>query len=379
MHGASVVEARKLQRAELREARRRDAFLGNWASQSVIPRCNCRTHKESVATVRTAYRSAGFLTMVTESGFIAGLTEIITTENSSQRYAFLAHMAVHDDACHVRMFAEAWADGNELTARLAHDMRYIIDKPHSRAHVDAWCRGNCFPDLPENVEALGNFPTPFNEAVNAHLSPLAHTVHHMQRWVCNFIVAESVDVHNILKGQRAARGASRRAAKRARCASWTGVSEQNTHHNVDLRSPLAIFSSHHHRLCGRHSQSLSSSVIANLNNHVNLQHHLPSCISRCSHHKCSVRHGDRNHHHSYKLGCAALTMTPSPLCSCIITNMLNKCIATVIVIVAVLSVARSTALSQASPTLPDHRYHAWLLMLRQRAFDIHREDSPDRR
>ena len=99
------------------------------------------------------------------------------------------------------MFAEGWADGNELTARLARDMCYIIDKPHSRAHVDASCRGNCFPDLPENMEALGNFPTPINEAVNAQLSPLAHTVHHMQRWVCNFIVAESVDVHNILKGQ----------------------------------------------------------------------------------------------------------------------------------------------------------------------------------
>ena len=48
------------------------------------------------------------------------------------------------------------------------------------------------------------------------------------------------------------------------------------------------------------------------------------------------------------------------------------CIATVIGIVAVLSVARSTALCPASPTLPDHRYHARLLMLRQRAIEEQR-------
>ena len=121
VHGASVVEARKLQRAEFRVARRR--FVGNWTSQSVISRCNCRTHKEPVAAVRTAYRSTGFLTMVTESGFIAGVTEIITAETLWQRYAFPADVAnslpemrtvVHDDACHVRKFAKARADGNEL-------------------------------------------------------------------------------------------------------------------------------------------------------------------------------------------------------------------------------------------------------------------------
>ena len=166
VRGALVVEAKKLQRAERRGARRRDAFLGNWASQSVMSRCNRRPHEESVA--------------VTESGFIAA-------ETSSQKYAFLADMAnsllelrtvVHDDACHVRMFAEARANGNGLTARLARDMRHIIDTPHNRRHVDAWCRENCFPDLPENMEVLENFPTPTYEAVNAQLSPLAHNSSH---------------------------------------------------------------------------------------------------------------------------------------------------------------------------------------------------------
>jgi hypothetical protein len=66
--------------------------------------------------------------------------------------------------------------------------------------VDAKCRERNFPDTVDNKAALGKFPTAINESVNAQLSPLAHTIHHMQRWLATFIMAECADVHNILRG-----------------------------------------------------------------------------------------------------------------------------------------------------------------------------------
>eukprot|EP00973_Karenia_brevis_P070744 9833580-Karenia_brevis.AAC.1 len=71
-HGAEVVEERKRKRAERRDAARRSwrpHFLGDWSSESVKSKCQCKTHKESVAAVKTASRSAGFMTAVSESGF----------------------------------------------------------------------------------------------------------------------------------------------------------------------------------------------------------------------------------------------------------------------------------------------------------------------
>ena len=109
-HGGEVIEARQRRRAEQREERRtirKERFLGDWSSESAKTKCSCKTHKESLAAVRTASRSAGFLMAVSESGIIAGLSEIITAETLSQRYSFLSEMAgaepalrgmVHDDS-----------------------------------------------------------------------------------------------------------------------------------------------------------------------------------------------------------------------------------------------------------------------------------------
>jgi len=209
--GEQVVQDRRRKKQERRDLARNPTkfLLGDWSSQASKRKCTCKTHKESMAAVRTASRSAGFLTAVSESGIIGALHEVITAETLSQRYCFLAQVAadmpelqtlVHDDACHVRVFSLCQATGapaGSLTERLS-QLRFVIDRPHSRGHVDSACRAHCFPTVPANAAALGTFPTPICESVNAQLSPLAHTVHHMGRWTCFFLVSECVEVHNEL-------------------------------------------------------------------------------------------------------------------------------------------------------------------------------------
>jgi hypothetical protein len=166
---------------------------------------------------------------VSESGLVAGLDEIITAETLSQRYAFVASMAdeeeeltvaVHDDSCHLRVFARTHRrEDDEMSKRLSDEnFLYIVDRPHSRGHVDPVCKVECFPTVPRNAAALCSFPTPICESVNSELSPLAHTVHHMQRWLCFFLVTECVDVHNELRAQRRQEATQRRARKLARSA-----------------------------------------------------------------------------------------------------------------------------------------------------------------
>ncbi|CAK0853929.1 unnamed protein product [Prorocentrum cordatum] len=228
-----VLQERKRRRQERRDLRvgRAPAFcLGDWASREPKDKCSCKTHKESISAVRTSARSAGILTAVSETGVIGAFEEVITAETLSQRYCFLAKVAaavpelktlVHDDACHVRVFAlcrGADAAEGSMAARLG-GFQFILDRPHSLGHVDPTCRNECFPTVAANEATLGSFPTPICESVNAQLSPLAHTVHHMGRWVCSFLVSELVEVHNMFRDVGAAREsarAQRRAQKKAR-------------------------------------------------------------------------------------------------------------------------------------------------------------------
>eukprot|EP00969_Alexandrium_andersonii_P360631 15455811-Alexandrium_andersonii.AAC.1 len=76
------------------------------------------------------------------------------------------HGAVHDDNCHVRVFARAHVrDDNDISKRLADaDFLYIIDRPHSRGHVDPVCQAECFPAVKRNSDFPGDFPTPICES-----------------------------------------------------------------------------------------------------------------------------------------------------------------------------------------------------------------------
>ena len=60
-------------------------LVGNWSSQDPQEICGCRTYSWP--------RSAGFLTVVSESGFNGRLYEVITSETLSQGCCFLAQVA----------------------------------------------------------------------------------------------------------------------------------------------------------------------------------------------------------------------------------------------------------------------------------------------
>ena len=113
--GEQVVHDRRRKRQERRELARHPAKLlfGHWSCQASKSKCACKTHKESVAAVRTASRSVGFLAAVSESGIIGALHEVITAETLSKRYRFLAQLdgdmpelqtLVYYGTCHVRVF-----------------------------------------------------------------------------------------------------------------------------------------------------------------------------------------------------------------------------------------------------------------------------------
>lgn len=201
--------------------------MAPWSSAGPRARSECATHKESEAQMTAAARTAGFLTAVSASGVIVDVDELIGAESMSQRYRFLAALArrlpslkviVHDDACHLRLFAEACNLGTDLAKRLATRMAYIVDEYHSSGHVGQWCSQHCMPQLAENQALLNGFPTNICEIMNSELSPLGHTVHHMGRWTCQLLVHEAVDVLNMktvqmLRSRRAT--AAKRAARAA--------------------------------------------------------------------------------------------------------------------------------------------------------------------
>ena len=93
--------------------------------------------------------------------------------------------------------AEANANGTPMAVRLATQTAYIVDLYHSSGHVGMWCSQQCMPGLEANQALLGDFPTNICETMNSELSPLAHTVHHMGRWVFQLSNREMVDVLNM--------------------------------------------------------------------------------------------------------------------------------------------------------------------------------------
>lgn len=133
--------------------------------------------------------------------------------------------------------AEAMRNETPMSQRLAAAMSYIVDEFHASGHVGAWCASHCLPSLPENQallrgfpnpEVMPGFPTSICEVVNSELSPLGHTVHHQGRWVCQLIVHEVVDVHNmkrVRETQARAAVAERKAAVAARKAKKAGARE----------------------------------------------------------------------------------------------------------------------------------------------------------
>jgi hypothetical protein len=120
----------------------------------------CKTHKhdvpkQSCKELPVFKRSGGFLVACASSGLILDLAEFLGAESVTQRYFFLARLlvtfpeisvVVHDDACHVRRYADSRSHLSEACKRLAFPkVIYAIDKFHARGHVDEWCLQNCHP------------------------------------------------------------------------------------------------------------------------------------------------------------------------------------------------------------------------------------------
>ena len=124
------------------------------------------------------------------------LHELIGAESLSQRYHFttiLAHRLpelktlVHDDSCHLFFMCREHQQASAIARRLG-QFNFVIDRFHATGHVGEFCRQHFLPDLPENQSILSTFPTDIAESVNSQFSPLAHVVHHMNKWFCQLFL-----------------------------------------------------------------------------------------------------------------------------------------------------------------------------------------------
>ncbi|CAK0858744.1 unnamed protein product [Prorocentrum cordatum] len=232
---ANLAHNKAARRKEFRAARfvaklkrrRERSFMSSWSSLGPRQKSECGTRKETPNHIVAAARTGGFLTAVSASGAIVDIDELVGVESLSQRYRFLAvlksrhpdlKVIAHDDARHLRSMVEANRASSPIAEELAADVACIVDEYHASAHVGAWCKKHCLPSLPENQAPLRKFPTNICEVKNSDLSPLAHTIHHMGRWMCILAVAEMVDVSNrrVLALAEARRGVERRKVARAK-------------------------------------------------------------------------------------------------------------------------------------------------------------------
>ena len=122
------IQARRARRFLLRSqgargkrGRKETSFMATWSSLGPRAASSCATHKETEAHVVSAARSAGFLTAVSSSGIVVDVGELIGAESLSQRFCLLGKPAarlpslaviVHDDACHLQLFAQANGQGS---------------------------------------------------------------------------------------------------------------------------------------------------------------------------------------------------------------------------------------------------------------------------
>ena len=75
-------------------------------------------------------------------------------------------------------------------------MVYIIDKLHSKGHVDAWCKSNCFPDNDCNEELMRGVNTSACEQFNSIAARYKFMVRLMGRLSASFQLDEVAEVRN---------------------------------------------------------------------------------------------------------------------------------------------------------------------------------------
>ena len=177
----------------------------------------CTTHKVGHTTQvsggtgnlgrrRRSKRSGGFLVALTPEGLIMDAFEFMGAESCSQRYLFMARLkdlypavrvCLHDDACHLRRFADSRASTSDFAKALAYPaIKYILDRFHARAHVDAWCLQHVHPEIDENAQLVEGRNSSACEQCFSWLRKYKHMFRTMGRWTGNFFVQEVCEMHN---------------------------------------------------------------------------------------------------------------------------------------------------------------------------------------
>ena len=170
----------------------------------------CQTHKQGhgdrARALPSFRRSGGFLVACTSNGLIADIQEFCGAESVSQRYLFVARLKssfpdlavlVHDDACHLRRFADKRAHQSSFAKKLAFpEMMYAIDKFHARGHVDEWCLNNCHPRCEAVKEAIEGVNTSICEITFTWAARFKHSFRKMGKYTASFFMNEMVQMRN---------------------------------------------------------------------------------------------------------------------------------------------------------------------------------------
>ena len=166
----------------------------------------CLTHKENSVGAKKTCRRGGWLYACTPTGYILHLKEYIGAESLSQRYFFLSelvhvapdlNLVVHDDSCHLRKFCDTYAGSSAAARRLAFpNIKYVIDRLHSRGHVDPWCLENCVAGAACNQALLEGVNTSICEQAFSRLGRHKFAIRWMDRLTSAMFLNEMAEVRN---------------------------------------------------------------------------------------------------------------------------------------------------------------------------------------
>ena len=181
------------------------AFVPAQSATRDLTSTSCKTHKEGGNATRRA-RRRGWLYGCTPEGYILHLKEYVGAESLPHRYFFLAELlkenkdiviAVHDDACHLRRYADARTSDSIAARWLAFPaVQYITDRLHARGHADPWCLANCSPQAECNRDAVAGVNTQVCEQLFSDLGRHKLVSRIMDELTGAFLLHELAEVRN---------------------------------------------------------------------------------------------------------------------------------------------------------------------------------------
>ena len=180
-----------------------------WASASSkkdLAASKCQTHEETTLLRTKNARCTGWLFACTPNGYIVHLKEFIGAESLAQRYFFLSeiqHIAkelklvIHDDACHLRRYADKRKTSSPAAAALAFPaISYVIDRFYFKGHVDPWCKQECNPDSEGNAKLMQGVNTSRCEELFSKIGRRKFAVREMNRHTAMVFLNEIAALRN---------------------------------------------------------------------------------------------------------------------------------------------------------------------------------------